>query len=72
MDVRQAEVAADVAVGEKLVVQADGMQDRGLQVMEVDLVDDRFISVLVGRAPGHAGVPPTFPPRPIAAQLPPD
>ena len=38
VDVGQAEVAAGVAVGELLVVEAQQMQDRGVEVVDVDLV----------------------------------
>ena len=50
MDVGQAEVAAGVAVGELLVVEAEQVQDRRVQVVDVDLVLDRLEAELVGRA----------------------
>jgi len=43
-----AEVAAGVAVGKLLVVQAEEVQDRGVQVVEVDLVFDGVVPVIVG------------------------
>ena len=50
MHVGQAEVAAGVAVGELFVVEAQQVQDRGVQVVDVDLVLDRLEAELVGRA----------------------
>ena len=49
-DVGQAEIAAGVAVRELLVVEAHEMQDRGVQVVDVDAVFDGFEAELVGRA----------------------
>ena len=48
--VGQAEVAAGVAVGQLLVVEAEQVQDRGVQVVDVDLVLDRVVAVVVGGA----------------------
>ena len=48
--VGQAEVAAGVAVGELLVVEAQQVQDRGVQVVDVDRVLDGLEAELVGRA----------------------
>ena len=50
VDVGQAEVAAGVAVGELLVVEAEQVQDRGVQVVDVDLVLDGGEAELVGGA----------------------
>ena len=50
MNVGQAEVAAGVAVGELLVVEAEQVQDRGVQVVDVDRVLDGLEAELVGRA----------------------
>ena len=55
MHICQAEVAPGVAEGELGMVQAHQVQDRGVQVVEVDLVLDAVIPVLVGltvRGPG--------------------
>ena len=41
MHVGQAEVAAGVAVGETLVVEAQQVQDRGVQVVDVDAASRR-------------------------------
>ena len=48
--VGQAEVAAGVAVGQLLVVEAEQVQHRRVQVVDVDLVLDRREAELVGRA----------------------
>ena len=50
MDVGQAEVAAGVAVGEGLVVEAEEVEDRGVEVVDVDLVLDGLEAELVGGA----------------------
>src|SRR3954469_23036763 len=52
--VGQAEVAAGVAVGELLVVEAHQVQDRRVQVVDVDRVLLRLEAELVGRAVGRA------------------
>src|SRR4051812_49371277 len=50
VDVGEPEVAAAVAVGELLVVDAHQMQDRRVQVVHVDLVGDGGDAELVGGA----------------------
>ena len=50
VDVGQAEVAAGVAVGEGLVVEAEEVEDRGVEVVDVDLVLDGLEAELVGGA----------------------
>ena len=52
--VRQPEIAAGVAVGQPGVIQAQQVQDRRVQVVDVDLVFDRVIAVVVGLAVGEA------------------
>src|SRR5579883_711862 len=47
--VRQAEIPAAVAVGQPLVVDAEQVQDGGVQVVDVDPVLDRVHPDLVGR-----------------------
>src|SRR4051812_26802745 len=49
-DVGQAEVAALGAVGQPLVIDAHQVQDRGVQVVDADAVDDRLVAELVGLA----------------------
>ena len=53
-DVGQAEIAAGVAIGQLLVVQAQQVQDRRVQIVDVDLVFDGVIAVFVGGAVAHA------------------
>ncbi len=48
MHVGQTEVAAGVAVGEAFVVEAEEFQQRGVQVVDVDRVFDRFEAEFVG------------------------
>ena len=52
--VGQAEVAAAVAVRQLLVVEAQQVQDRRVQVVDVDPVLDRLEAELVGRPVGRA------------------
>ena len=47
-DIGQAEVAAVVAVGQLRVVEAEQVQDRGVQVVDADAVDDGLVADLVG------------------------
>ena len=49
-DVGQAEVAAGVAVGELLVVEAEGVQDRRVEVVDADPALDGPEAELVGGA----------------------
>ena len=53
--VSQPEVAAAVAVGEAFVVQAHQVQNRGVQVMDVDALLDGAVAELVGGAVDVAG-----------------
>ena len=50
MHVGQAEVAAGVAVGEPGVVEAEQVQDRGVQVVDVDRLLDGLVAEFVGGA----------------------
>ena len=54
--VGQAEVAAGVAVGQPLVIEAQQVQDRRVQVVDVDLVLDGVVAVVVGRAVAEAAL----------------
>ena len=55
-DVGQPVVAAVVEIGETLVVEADQVQDRGVQVVDVGLVRRWRSAEFVGRADGHAAL----------------
>ncbi len=52
MHVGEAEVAALEAEGELLVVEAEQVQDRGVEVVDVDAVFDGAEAELVGLADG--------------------
>ena len=54
VDIGQPEVAAAVAVGQPLVVDAQQVQDRGVQVVDVDAVLDGVHAELVGGAVGRS------------------
>src|SRR5207244_4144425 len=58
-DVGQTEVTTIEAIGEPLVIEAEQMQQRGMQVVDVDFVRHRLVAKLVGRsvmkAPFHSG-----------------
>ena len=54
--VGQAEVAAAVAVGQPLVIQAHQVQDRGVQVVDVHAVLDGLHAELVGGAVDDAAL----------------
>src|SRR5262249_24781776 len=49
VDVSQAEVAAGISVGELLVIEAEQPEDRGVQVVDVDLALDGLEADVVGR-----------------------
>ena len=53
-DVRQPEMAALELVGQLLVVDAQAVQDRGVQVVDVDRVVDDVVAEVVGLAVGDA------------------
>src|SRR4051794_20917510 len=54
VDVGQAEVAAGVAVGEALVIEAEQMQDRRVQVVYTRRLFDGLESEIVGRPVNRA------------------
>ena len=60
MHIRQPEIAARIAIGEPLVIEAEQPQDRRLQIVDVDLRLDRLEAERVGRADGPW--PPLTPP----------
>ena len=51
-DIREAEIAACVAVRELLVVEAEQVEDRRVEIVDMDLVLLREVAVVVGRAIG--------------------
>ena len=53
VNIGQAEVAARVSIREPLVVEPEQMKDRGVQVVDVNLVVDGEIAVVVGLAVGE-------------------
>ena len=61
MDVGEAEVAAGVAVGELFVVEAEEVEDGGVEVVDVDLVVDGAEAEIVGFAVGCAAANATAP-----------
>ena len=50
VDVGQPEVAAGVAIGQPGVIEAQQVEDRGVEVVDVDLVVDGVVAVIVGGA----------------------
>ena len=47
-DIGQAKVAAGIAVGEAFVIEAEQVQNRGVQVVDVHLVLGGVVAVVVG------------------------
>ena len=64
--IREAEVAALELVGQAGVVQTEQMQNRGFQVVDVDLVFHNVVAELVGGAQRDS----FFDARPLSAPLP--
>jgi hypothetical protein len=56
MNIGEPKIAAAVAVRELLVVQAELVQDRRVQVVDMDTVFDRVHAELIGRAVHHAAL----------------
>src|SRR5690606_28029516 len=54
MHIGEPEIATGMAVGEALVIEAEQMQDGGMEIVDVHGVDHRFIAVVVGLAVGVA------------------
>ena len=57
--IRQAEIAAAVTVGQLCVIEAEQMQNRGMQIVDVHGILDRLETKLVGRS---VVMPPLTPP----------
>src|SRR5437867_2506334 len=53
-NVRQTEIASTIAVGQLRVIDAQQMQDRRVQIVDVDRLVDRLESKVVRRAVDHA------------------
>ena len=64
VDVGQAEVAAGVAISELLVVEAHQVQDRGVQIVDMNRLLGGFEAELVG---GAVNVPPRRRRRPATS-----
>ena len=56
MDVGQSEVAALIRVRQSFVVDAQQVQNRGLQIVNVDSIFGDVDAVVVGPPPGHAAL----------------
>src|SRR5213593_782271 len=54
VDIRESEIAAIVAIGELFVIEAEQVQDGGVQVMNMDLVFHRAIAEFIGGPEGLA------------------
>src|SRR4051794_13860709 len=48
MHIGQPEVAAAVVIGQSLVIDAEQMEDRGVQIMNVDAIFNRMHAQLIG------------------------
>ncbi len=53
VNIREAEVAARVAIGKPLVNEAQQMENRSMEVMEAHGLFDGVIAKLIGRAVGN-------------------
>ena len=54
-DVGEAEVAAGVIVGEALVVEAEEVEESGVEVVHVKTAGDRFVPDFIGGSVGVSG-----------------
>ena len=54
VNIGQAKVASRMSERESLMIHAQQMQERGMQVVVMDLVLDRVVAVIVGRTVPHA------------------
>lgn len=55
IDIGESVIAAEVTPGEFFVIEAELMQDRGVQIMQMDFAGDRAEAEVVGLAEGEAG-----------------
>ena len=58
MDVGQSEIAPLEAIGEFGVFEPEEMEDGGLEIVDVDGIDDRLVPELVGLAQHEAALHP--------------
>ena len=56
MDIGQAEVTALKLIGQALVIDAQKMQDCGIEIMNVDRIFNDVVAKIVRTAVGRAGV----------------
>ena len=56
LDIREAEIAACIFVGQLFVIHAEQVQERRVQIVDVDFVLLREVAVVVGRAVRDAGL----------------
>lgn len=54
MDIGQSELSSLMKVGQSLMVNAHQVQDRGLQVVDMDRLVDHMEPEFIGLPPGHA------------------
>ena len=54
-DIRQSKIPPGVAIGQALMIQSQLMQDRGVQVVHVDLIVNRLTAELVCFAISESG-----------------
>ena len=56
MDIGQTEISTCITVCQLFVIKSQQVQQRGVQIVHVDLVLDRFMSELVGGTMGKTGL----------------
>src|SRR5690349_2536570 len=54
MDIRQAEITPAVAIGQPFMIEPHQVQDRGMQIMDMNAVLRRMPTELIRRAIGHS------------------
>ncbi len=53
VDIRQTEITTGVSIRQLCVIDAELVQDRGVQIVKMDLVLDRVVPVLIGFSVRH-------------------
>src|SRR5687767_3237538 len=56
LHIRKAEVAASVAISQALVVEAQQVQDRSVEVVHVNFVFDGFVAVIIRQTVGETAL----------------